>query len=187
MNYQAPEINNAMLISNPPTIAPSSLQNPSESALFLRVNQHIAGEVIKVDNEQVVLSIQGVQVVARMSTPEQAATLVERRFAQFIVKDMSGELLTLQLVDPRAASTPQTESASDTRLLSKLMIQLGITDSRENQIIAQAAIRNGLTITPALLDELHAVLSSFPTWGLEQAEAATILKSLRSTRHKRRH
>lgn len=166
-----------MLISNPPTIATNSLQNPSEAALFLRVNQHIAGEVIKVDNEQVVLSIQGVQVVARMSTPEQAAILVERRFAQFIIKDMSGELLTLQLVDPRSSITPQAAITSDTRLLSKLMIQLGIPNSGENEIIAQAAIRTGLTITPALIKELQSALSNIPKWGLQQAEAATLLKS----------
>ena len=113
-----------------------------------------------------VLSIQGVQVVARMSTPEQAATLVERRFAQFIIKDMSGELLTLQLVDPRSSSTQQTSSTSDTQLLSKLMIQLGIADSGENQIIAQAAIRTGLTITPALINELQTVLSRYPAMGI---------------------
>ncbi len=166
-----------MLISTPPTISPISPQNPSEAALFLRVNQHIAGEVIKVDNEQVVLSIQGVQIVARMSTPEQTANLVNRRFAQFIVKDMSGELLTLQLIDPRSLVPSQIAVKSESQLLSKLFTQLGIVDSAENQIIAQAAIRSGLTITPALIQEMRDILGGIPNWTMEQAEAATLLKS----------
>jgi hypothetical protein len=166
-----------MLISTPPTIVPGSLQNPGEAALYLRVNQHIAGEVIRVENEQVVLSIQGVQVVARMSTPEQTASLVERRFAQFIVRDMSGELLTLQLVDPGSIATPQTVIKSDSQLLPKLLTQLGIADGPGNQIIAQAAIHSGLTITPALIQELQSVLGGIPNWGMEQAQAAALLKS----------
>lgn len=166
-----------MLITNPPAIASSSPQNPSESALFLRVNQHIAGEVIRVENEQVVLSVQGVQLVARMTTPEQAAALIERRLAQFVVKDMTGGLLTLQLANPGPTVTSLTVPKPETQLLSKLLTQLGIENTVDNQIIAQAAIRNGLTITPALIDELKSILSVFPEWGMEQAQATALIKS----------
>ncbi len=164
-------------ITNPPILTQSSLQSPSESALFLRVNQHIAGEVISVDNEQVVLSIQGVQIVARMTTPEQTATLIERRFAQFVVKDMNGEILTLQLVDPKASNGALSASRPETQLVSKLLTQLGLADGPGNQLIAQAAIRSGLTITPTLVNELTQALNPIMNWGMPHALAAASLKA----------
>lgn len=167
-----------MLISNPPTIVPNPIQNPGENALFLRVNQHIAGEVIKVENEQVILSIQGVQVVARMTTPEQSASLVERRFAQFIVKDMTGEVLTLQLAETAQPPSAALVSKPDAQLMSKLLGQLGIAEDHANQLIAHAAIRTGLTITPALVQELQSALAAIPGWEIQHAQAAALLKSL---------
>jgi hypothetical protein len=164
-------------LTNLPAVTQSSLQNQSESTLFLKVNQHIAGEVIKVENEQVVLSIQGVQLVARMITPEQTASLIEKRFAQFIVKDMSGDVLTLQLVDSKPSVNQLTLSTNNTRLLSKLLIQAGMEDTASNQLIAQAAIRNGLTITSTLVDDLERALSNIPNWGMEHATAAATLKT----------
>jgi len=130
-----------------------------------------------VENEQVVLSIQGVQIVARMITPEQTASLIEKRFAQFIVKDMSNDVLTLQLVDTKPSINQLTLSTNNTRLLSKLLVQAGIEDTASNQLIAQAAIRNGLTITSNLVDELESVLSNIPNWGMEHATAASTLKA----------
>ena len=129
------------------------------------------------ENEQVVLSIQGVQIVARMITPEQTASLIEKRFAQFIVKDMSSDVLTLQLVDTKPSVNQLTLSTNNTRLLSKLLVQAGIEDTASNQLIAQAAIRNGLTITSNLVDELESVLSNIPNWGMEHATAAATLKA----------
>ncbi len=164
-------------LTNLPAVTQSSLQNQSESTLFLKVNQHIAGEVIKVENEQVVLSIQGVQLVARMTTPEQTANLIEKRFAQFIVKDMSGDILTLQLVDTKPTVNQLTFSTNNTRLLSKLLVQTGIEDTLSHQLIAQAAIRNGLTISSSLIDDLESTLSNIPNWGMEHASAAATLKA----------
>jgi hypothetical protein len=164
-------------LTNLPAVTQSSLQNQSESTLYLKVNQHIAGEVIKVDNEQVVLSIQGVQIVARMITPEQTASLIEKRFAQFLVKDTSGDVLTLQLVDTKSSVNQLTLSTNNTRLLSKLLVQAGIEDIQSNQWIAQTAIRNGLIITSNLVDELQSVLCKIPNWSMEHATAAATLKA----------
>ncbi len=164
-------------ITNPTIVTQNSLQNPSESALFLRVNQHIAGEVISVENEQVVLSIQGVQIVARMTTPEQTATLIERRFAQFVVKEMSGEVLTLQLVDPKASNGTLAATRPETQLVSKLLTQLGLPDGPGTQLIAQAAIRNSLTINQSLLNELGSALNPIINWGMQHALAAASLKA----------
>jgi hypothetical protein len=164
-------------LTNLPAVTQSSLQNQSESTLFLKVNQHIAGEVIRVENEQVVLSIQGVQLVARMITPEQTASLIEKRFAQFIVKDVSNDVLTLQLVDTKPSNNQLTLTTNNTRLLSKLLDQAGVKDTPSNQMIAQAAIRSGLTITSNLVDDLGSSLSNIPNWGMEHATAAATLKA----------
>jgi hypothetical protein len=164
-------------LTNLPAVTQSSLQNQSESTLFLKVNQHIAGEVIKVENEQVILSIQGVQLVARMTTPEQTASLIEKRFAQFIVKDLSEGILTLQLVDTNLSGNQLTSSRVNSHILSKLLVQAGLDDTFTHQLIAQAAIRNGLTITAQLVDDVENILDNIPNWGMEHAFAAATLKA----------
>jgi hypothetical protein len=164
-------------LTNLPAVTQSSLQNQSESTLFLKVNQHIAGEVIRVENEQVILSIQGVQLVARMTTPEQTASLIEKRFAQFIVKDLSEGTLSLQLIDSHPSINQQSSSSVNTHLLSKLLDQAGIENTTTNQMIAQAAIRNGLTINSKLVEDLGSSLSKIPNWGMEHAIAAAKLKT----------
>jgi hypothetical protein len=162
-----------------PGLSPvSPVQHPDEGNLYLRVNQRVAGEVIKVANDQVILSIQGVQVVARLSTPDQTLALMDRRFAQFIVKDLKDQVLTLQLVEQNNTGVPKPIGVNrEAVLLKGLLDQIGIKPDAQNQSLAQAAIRNGLPVTAQLLQELSGILKPLQPWGDTEANLAALLKS----------
>jgi hypothetical protein len=87
-----------MNVTGPAPIA--IVQRPDEISLGLRLNQRLAAEILKVSGDRVALALEGVRVIAQLTSPEQAAALSERRFAQFIVKDLAGPAITLQLVQP---------------------------------------------------------------------------------------
>lgn len=145
---------------------------------FLKVNQRIAGEVLHVSNEQVVLSINGVQIVAKMTSSEQLAMLMERRLSYFVVKDLSNNQVTLQLINsPQAASTQQKAAPVNTGIGQAILEQLGIKSDPNTLIIVQSALDQGLKVTPELLNEIRQVLDSTLEWGSKEAKLAVAIKS----------
>ena len=122
------------------------VQKPDEGNLFLRVNQKVAGEILQVSNEQVVLSIQGVQVVARLTTPEQMTELIDRRFAQFVVKEFNPNAVLLQLVDTNQASKPVAQSIGqqETLVVQQLLQRMNIKADPASMLIAQELINQGI-------------------------------------------
>lgn len=143
---------------------------------FLKVNQRIAGEVISVSNENVVLSVNGVQIVAKMTTSEQLAMLLERRFANFIVKDISNNQVTLQLTTPTQNVNSQT-AATNNSIGLVLLEQFGLPADESNLTIVQAALNRGLKITPELVNEMRQVLDNTPGWTQKDAQFAAAIKS----------
>lgn len=143
---------------------------------FLKVNQRIAGEIINISNEQVVLSVNGVQIVAKMTSAEQLASLMDKRFAFFVVKDISENQITLQLTNPAQAANTAKPVQSGT-IGSVLLEQLGMTADSGNLLIVQAALNRGLKITPELVNEIRQVLESFTQWGSSEAKLAVAIKS----------
>jgi hypothetical protein len=90
----------------------SSVLRPEDPSLTFRANQRITAEVIQIAADHVVLEMQGVQIVGRMMSQDQAALLAEKRTAQFIVRGMQGQTPVLQmLTDEEAASAAPTQGA----------------------------------------------------------------------------
>lgn len=162
-------------VSGPTPVTP--LQRSDESNLFLRVNQRVAGEVLNVSNGQVVIAIQGVPIVAKLSSPEQAAMLLERQTAQFVVKELSNQQITLQLLPGQAntATTEQVGILNSQTLAANLLNELGINPTPENLLLAEAAIQKGLAVDNQLLNVLRQALSGTNNWGIEDAKLATSL------------
>lgn len=163
-----------MTITAPNPLAPVS--PPDETALAFRLNQRISAEVIQVAGEKVALSVQGVAVVARLTSAEQAAALVERRMAQFIVRDLSGQTITLQLINhpaPPGAAAP----AQAPDLAATLLQQAGIPAHPQNVLLAQLALNRGLPLTGALLAGLQQALAALGNWDLSEAQMAVALKA----------
>ncbi len=145
---------------------------------FLKVNQRIAGEVLHVSNEQVVLAVNGVQIVAKMTSSEQLAMLMDRRYAFFVVKDISNNQVTLQLINnPQTNTAVQKTAISSTSLGQAILEHLGIKVDQSNLIIVQSALDQGLKVTPELLNEIKQVLEPLPKWGSRDAQLAVAIKS----------
>ena len=63
----------------PLTVTP----RPEDSPLSLRLNQRVTAQVMEIATDHVTLVMEGVQVVARLTSSEQMAMLNERRTARF--------------------------------------------------------------------------------------------------------
>ncbi len=146
-----------------------SIFQPNDTAIMLRLNQRFSAEVIQVAGERVLLSIDGVQIVARMTTPDQAAALAEHHSAQFIVRDISDQTLSLQLSLPKPVQTA-TAASTPANLAASLLQQAGLEASAENLLLAQALLEQGLPVTPDLVSELSQLLARA---GLKTGEGQT--------------
>lgn len=143
---------------------------------FLKVNQRIAGEIISVSNENVVLAVNGVQIVAKMTSFEQLALLLERRYANFVVKDIANNQVTLQLITP-AQNTNSEKAAENNSIGMALLDQFGLQVDDTNLTIVQAALNRGLKITPELVNEMRQVLVTNVGWTQNDAQLAAAIKS----------
>lgn len=179
-----------MIISGPPP--PLSTQPVNESTLTLRLNQRLVAEVMQVTGEHVLISVEGVPIVARMMSMDQSALLAEHRTATFIVRDLSGQTIGLQLVRPGSEEpTPSTATPLTKDLAATLLRNLGLPVDQANLYLARALISQGLPVTTDLLAELRAALARVNNqtltndeasplqvpWSQEEAQIAAALKS----------
>jgi hypothetical protein len=144
-----------MLVNGPPPVNPS--QRVDDAGLALRLNQRITAEVLMVAGERVTLSVQGVRIVARLTTPDQAAQLTDRRTAQFIVREMNGQTINLQLAPTGQAQTPAAGPAP-VDLAAALVRAAGLPSDAAHVMIARALLEAGLPVNAQLLEELRAAL-----------------------------
>lgn len=152
----------------------SPFQRLDDAAFGLRLNQRLTAQVLQIATDHVVLAVDGVPVVARLTSPEQAAILAEQRTAQFIVRGFSEQALTLQLVDRagNAAGTPPPPN-----MLAELLRQVGLSTDEASMEIARALIDHGLPVTPELVNELTQALAAVKPWEAGDAQRAAALKA----------
>ena len=143
---------------------------------FLKVNQRIAGEILNLSNDQVVLAVNGVQIVAKMTSAEQLASLMEKRYAYFIVKDVNENQITLQLA-PSPSSTEAKQTVVANSLGQALLEQLQLPINDENVKIVQAMLNRGMEISQKSVNEIKQVLDAKPGWGTKEVNLTTAIKS----------
>jgi hypothetical protein len=163
-----------MNLSGPAPI--SIVQQPDENGLYLRLSQRFSAEVLQVSGDRVVLSINGVQLVARMTTPDQTAQLLEHHSAQFIVRDLAHSTVTLQLV-PKGAENATAGSSLLADLVPNLLQQAGLPVNETTVAIARALVSNNLAVTANLVEELENVIEQVDGWGQREAQQAAELKA----------
>ena len=151
----------------------NSVQRVDDPALMLRMNQRITAEILQISNDQVALALDGMQVIARMTSSDQAAALQEQRVAQFVVRGFEEGMVTLQLLrNPDAqGAAPQAPP----ELIPNILRMHHLPDDPETIMIAEALLEKGETITPNAVQALKDALSSFQEWGRSQAHAASAL------------
>jgi len=149
----------------------------TSTLLSLQVNQRIAAQVLQVAGDQVLLTLEGVPIVARLTSSDQATTLAEQRTAHFLVKENLGASIRLQLL-PVGAEVPQEATSKPlANLAPSLLTMVGLPTDKANTLIAEALLREGLPVTPELVNELRSALSRVSGWGQGQAQQAAVLKA----------
>lgn len=163
-----------MLINGPPIV--NSTARTDDANLSLRVNQRLVAEVLKISGDSVTLSIEGVHIVARLSSQDQAAALQEHRIAQFVIRDLSSNNILLQLVSP-ATIIPNWSEGESNDLAGVLLKAAGIPPTPENVTLLRAMLSQGMNADPDVFLELRAVLQQLGSWGEEDAGIAASLKN----------
>ncbi len=156
------------------TTGPTPITNVyriDDAGMALRLNQRITADVLQVAGDQVQLVLEGVRVVGRLTTPDQAAALAERRTAQFIVRGRSKGVLRLQLVSPGDGNS-DTAVTAPLDLAPALLEHLGIPVEADNLILARALLAQGSPVTGETLDGLRQAVEALGEWGAAEAEAA---------------
>ena len=134
-----------MTISGPIPVPPAP-QQAEFNSLSLRIQERISAEVIRVAGDRVLLSQNGVRLVARLTTPDQAAQLVEHRHAQFVVKDFNKDIVTLQLVGSGLEEST-TNLLMPIDLVPLLLERANLPIDEGNSIIAQALLQQRQSVT----------------------------------------
>jgi hypothetical protein len=165
-----------MSLSGPLPVSP--LLAPRSPELGLRLFQRVTTQIVSVSGLTAVLSIEGVPVVAQLTSPDQAARL-SGRSAQLIVTQLSDQGLTLKFVRNNA---PQTVSAganaNSPEVAARLLAQNQLPLTENHLQLARAVLNQQLPLTPGLLNELLGALSaSGSAWGPAEAELAAALKA----------
>lgn len=167
-------------VSTPPVTHTPAVARPAETPLALRVNQRLAAQVLGVQDDQVTLAINGARVVARLTNPDQAGALSERRVAQFVVRGLVDQTLALQLVTG-ADGKAITRYASGPELAAALLAEAGLPETAENLMLARALVGRNLPLNLGTLRELAALLESVSLnatgWTQADADAAATLKA----------
>jgi hypothetical protein len=163
-----------MFVNGPPVI--NNAGRTDDANLTLRVNQRLIGEVLKISGDMVTLSIEGVHIVAKMASQDQAAALQEHRIAQFVVRDLAANNVLLQLVTPATIIPNQVEGDSGD-LAGSLLKAAGIPLTKENLTILRAMLSQGMNASPEVMAELSEVLNQLGSWGEAEAGIAAALKN----------
>jgi hypothetical protein len=155
----------------------SAVQRPEEPSLTFRANQRISADVVQIATDHVVLAIQGIQIVGRLLSSDQAALLAEHKLAQFIVRGMQGQTPILQLVTDEQADTVSPMAKAAANIIPNLLEMAGLPNDSANAAIARALIGRGLPVSKDLVEEMRTALGGIGQWNEEQAAAAALLKA----------
>lgn len=166
----------AMYITGPLPSTP--VEAPNLNSLNLRLYQRITAQVLNVSGSEASLAIQGTPVVARMPSAELASDLLKQGSAQFIVTQLSDGGITLRLVRKDQQQIPGNALIQPRDLATRLLESLGLARSQETMQLVQAALKQGLLVTPETLSELETALQKLGSWGQEEADLAVALKAL---------
>jgi hypothetical protein len=138
-----------MNVSGPTPLSPR-LDDPASS---FRVHQRFEAEVIQVSGERVTLSVGGVAIVARMTSPEQAAILTQQRKAQFQVQE-TGPEMRLKLVKGGTAALGASNHA-ETDPAAGMLRLAGLPADEMNLALARACLQNRVVITKEFIAQMR--------------------------------
>src|SRR5512141_1538269 len=86
--------------------AVSSISTLSKPEVGLRPFQRVTAQVLEVTGTTALLSIDGIPIVAQLTSSEQAATLLSQQTAQFMVTQVNNQKVTLKILNNDSTQTP---------------------------------------------------------------------------------
>jgi hypothetical protein len=151
----------------------------SDQSLPLNVNQRVTAEVLGVSGDQVSLVIQGIRVVGKLTSGDQAALLQDRKTAQFIVRGMTDGVLQLQVLQQAVTGKDAGVSlaAPMLQLAQNLLLLNGLELTEPNMMVSRALLTRGLPVNPELINELQQALAGIPNWGQTEADLAASIRA----------
>jgi hypothetical protein len=161
------------------TLPINRFDRPGDQSLQLNVNQRVTAEVLEVSGDQVSLVIQGIRVVGKLTTSDQATLLGDRQTAQFIIRGMKDGVLQLQLLQ-QPSILPETGFSLATpflQLAQNLLVLNDIEVNEQNLLLGKSLLSRGLPMTTDLMNELKQALISIPGWGQAEADLAASIKA----------
>lgn len=136
----------------------SQLSTQDLHSLNLQNQERISAEVLQVAGDRVYLAVNGVRVVARLTSADQAARLMEQRQANFIVKDFSESEILLQLIPGDGSSADPT--TGPVSLIPELLARAGLEENRLNSRLVQHLLQEGLPVHKDLVVSLGSFLEA---------------------------
>ena len=149
---------------------------PEGAGIELRQNQTLAAQVLRVSTDNVVLAMQGVRVVARLTEAAQAAWLSQNQTALFQVQSINGQEIALRVL--RAVTPAADEStALAAQTVTQLLEQAGLPPTAANVQLAHALLRQGQPVTAESVAVLQQALGGAGPWPPAQADLAAALRA----------
>ena len=155
-------------------IAPIQFK-PESPDLVFRLNQRIAAEILQVNPDSAILSINGTKIIARIDTNNQAVELSEKKFAQFLVKGFTNDTVELQLLNNDTSTNTNQIKLQNHDVASALLSKIGLSVNKENLTIMLALLNNKIIPDKSIFAELMTNLNMLNNWGINEAQAAAYL------------
>jgi|GEM_PF-2840051 len=145
--------------------------------LELRQNQTLAAQVLRVSADNVVLALQGVRVVARLTEAVPAGWLTQNQTALFQVQSVSGQEIALRVLRPITPAAADESPALTAETVLRLLHQAGAAPTAGNLQLAQALLRQSLAVTTPALAALQQALGGLGPWDDAQVDLAAALRA----------
>ena len=160
--------------------AVSSINTLSKPEVGLRPFQRVTAQILEVTGTTAILSIDGIPIVAQLTSADQVTTLLTQQTAQFIVTQLTNQKVTLKMLKGDTTQAHSVDSVSNTPGLAiRLLEQNHIPATVSNLMMARSVLKQHLPVTNGLLNELMEALSEYGTWGSQEADLASVLKAAR--------
>jgi hypothetical protein len=157
-----------------PNVAQNQIQSKD---LHLRLNQRFNADIVEVSSTQVILSVDGHTIVARLEPGEQLLDLMNRRSAQFIVTALSEGEVVLKLAQASPQATGSSAAGPDSSILARILEQAGVAPGAENMLIARALLNQRMLVTQSSIEELGRFLATMGDWTEADARLAAGIRA----------
>lgn len=162
-----------MTIHAPLPVAPLNI--PDDPTLAGRLQQRIVAEIVQVGSDRVLLSVDGVQLVARLLSTSQGGLIQERRTMAFQVRGTHAGMLILQPV-PEAS---EKAAATPAEIAPQLLRQLELPQTGRYLQLVRLLLSQGQVISRDFLQETVRLADQL---GLASEAELVLLATLRQNR-----